>query len=170
MALFRELGAQVLSTARKPVDLPQALFVAADLTTPKECEVGAMAALSVYSKSLSKGSRPRACAWLAERVAADAGTDLDGGRRIVMDSLGGTPIDRPSKPAEIASLIAFLASDRATSISQEEDRHEWLDRYIIETIEEAQDHAMQWLWTDNNDHPSMGIGGITPAQKLKMAA
>jgi len=34
----------------------------------------------------------------------------------------------------------------------------------------AQDHATQWLWTYNNDRPNMGIGGITPAQKLKMAA
>jgi transposase InsO family protein len=62
-------------------------------------------------------------------------------------------------------------------------RHEWLDQYIIETIEpcgdcgqsptgqrKAQDHATQWLWTYNNDRPNMGIGGITPAQKLKMAA
>ena len=49
-------------------------------------------------------------------------------------------------------------------------RHEWLDQYIIETIEEAQDHATQWLWTYNNDRPNMGIGGITPAQKLKIAA
>ena len=49
-------------------------------------------------------------------------------------------------------------------------RHEWLDQYIIESIEEAQDHATQWLWTYNNDRPSMGIGGITPAQKLRMAA
>ena len=24
-------------------------------------------------------------------------------------------------------------------------RHEWLDQYIIESIEEAQDHATQWL-------------------------
>ncbi len=49
-------------------------------------------------------------------------------------------------------------------------RHEWLDQHIIENIEEAQDHATQWLWTYNNDRPNMGIGGITPAQKLKMAA
>jgi putative transposase len=48
-------------------------------------------------------------------------------------------------------------------------RHEWLDQYIIESIEEAQDHATQWLWTYNNDRPNMGIGGITPAMKLKMA-
>jgi putative transposase len=49
-------------------------------------------------------------------------------------------------------------------------RQEWLDQYIIESIEEAQHHATQWLWTYNNDRPNMGIGGITPAQKLKMAA
>ena len=61
-------------------------------------------------------------------------------------------------------------------------RHEWLDQHIIENIEEAQDFATQWLWTYNNpsrdilrmpyravDRPNMGIGGITPAQKLKMA-
>ncbi|ARO14887.1 transposase IS3/IS911 family protein [Ketogulonicigenium robustum] len=49
-------------------------------------------------------------------------------------------------------------------------RHEWRNQYIIKTIEEAQDFATQWLWTYNNDRPSMGISGIKPAQKLKMAA
>ena len=49
-------------------------------------------------------------------------------------------------------------------------RHEWLDQYIIESIDEAQNHATQWLRTYNNDRPNIGIGGITPAQKLKMAA
>lgn len=49
-------------------------------------------------------------------------------------------------------------------------RHEWLDRHIIETIEEAQDFATQWLWTCNNDRPNMGIAGMTPAQKLNAAA
>ena len=49
-------------------------------------------------------------------------------------------------------------------------RHEWLGQYIFETIEEVQDHATDWLWTYNNDRPNMGIGGITPAQKLKLAA
>jgi putative transposase len=49
-------------------------------------------------------------------------------------------------------------------------RHEGLDQNIIGSIEEAQDYATQWLWTYNNDRPNMGIGGMTPAQKLKLAA
>ena len=49
-------------------------------------------------------------------------------------------------------------------------RHEWLDQYTIETIQQAQEFATQWLWTYNNERPNMGIGGITPAQKLAMAA
>lgn len=49
-------------------------------------------------------------------------------------------------------------------------RHEWLDQYIFETIQEVQDYATDWLWTYNHDRPNMGIGGITPAQKLKLAA
>ena len=35
---------------------------------------------------------------------------------------------------------------------------------------EAKDHATQWLWAYNNDRPNMGIVGITPTQKLKIAA
>ena len=34
-----------------------------------------------------------------------------------MDSLGGIPIGRPSSPAEVANLVAFLASDRAATIT-----------------------------------------------------
>jgi putative transposase len=49
-------------------------------------------------------------------------------------------------------------------------RHAWLDLYNFETIEEAQQIATDWLRTHNNERPNMGIGGITPAQKLKMAA
>ena len=49
-------------------------------------------------------------------------------------------------------------------------RHEWLDLYIFGTIEEVQQIATEWLWTYNNERPNMGIGGVTPAMKLKMAA
>ena len=92
----------------------------------------AKAALSVYSKSLSKEVSPKgvrvvrvAPGWieteasvrLAERLASEAGTDYEGGKQIIMSSLGGIPLGRPSKPGEIADLIAFLASDRASGIT-----------------------------------------------------
>jgi len=92
----------------------------------------AKAALSTYSKSLSKEVAPKgvrvvrvspgwieteASQQLAERLARDAGGDLEAGLKIIMNSLGGIPIGRPSKPEEVASLIAFLASDRAASIT-----------------------------------------------------
>jgi NAD(P)-dependent dehydrogenase (short-subunit alcohol dehydrogenase family) len=95
----------------------------------------AKAALSTYSKALSKEVSPRgvrvvrvlpgwieteAAVSLAERLALEAGTDYAGGKKIVMDALGGIPIGRPAKPAEVASLIAFLASDRAAAITGSE--------------------------------------------------
>ncbi|WP_338240474.1 SDR family oxidoreductase [Aurantiacibacter hainanensis] len=92
----------------------------------------AKAALSTYSKSLSKQVSPNGVrvvrvspGWietessvdLAKRLAAEHGVDVEQGKRMIMDSLGGIPIGRPSKPEEVASLIAFLASDRAGTIT-----------------------------------------------------
>jgi len=88
----------------------------------------AKAALSTYSKSLSKevaqkGVRvvrvspgwveTEAAVALAERIAEQAGTDYEGGKKIIMDSLGGIPLGRPAKPSEVADLVAFVASRRA---------------------------------------------------------
>ena len=49
-------------------------------------------------------------------------------------------------------------------------RYEWLAQYLFDSIEEVQEYATQWLWSYNNKRPNMGIGGITPNQKLKLAA
>jgi putative transposase len=49
-------------------------------------------------------------------------------------------------------------------------RGEWLGQYILETIEEAQGQATERLWRYNNERPNMGIGGMSPAMKLKAAA
>jgi NAD(P)-dependent dehydrogenase (short-subunit alcohol dehydrogenase family) len=54
---------------------------------------------------------------LINELPASRGTDYDGGRKILMDSLGGIPIGRPAQPREVADLIAFLASPRAASIT-----------------------------------------------------
>jgi NAD(P)-dependent dehydrogenase (short-subunit alcohol dehydrogenase family) len=95
----------------------------------------AKAALSTYSKALSKEVTPKgvrvlrvspgwveteAAVALTERLAIQAGTDREGGRQIVMQSLGGIPLGRPAKPQEVADLISFLVSPRAGSISGSE--------------------------------------------------
>ncbi|WP_454776786.1 hypothetical protein [Janthinobacterium tructae] len=35
---------------------------------------------------------------------------------------------------------------------------------------DIQDFATRWLWTYNHDRPNMALGGITPKQKLALAA
>jgi putative transposase len=49
-------------------------------------------------------------------------------------------------------------------------RYDWLAHTLFESIGEVQDFATQWLWTYNNERPNMGIGGITPKQKLALVA
>ena len=92
----------------------------------------AKAALSTYSKSLSKEVTPKgirvvrvspgwveteAAVRLAERLADQSGTDYEGGKQIIMQSLGGIPLGRPARPQEVADLISFLVSPKAASIT-----------------------------------------------------
>jgi NAD(P)-dependent dehydrogenase (short-subunit alcohol dehydrogenase family) len=87
----------------------------------------AKAALANYSKGLSKEVSPKgvrvvrvAPGWietdaavrLVTELAQKTGTDYEGARKGLMNSLGGIPIGRPAKPSEVADLVAFLASPR----------------------------------------------------------
>ena len=92
----------------------------------------AKAALSTYSKSLSKEISPKgirvvrvspgwietdAAVRLVNRIAVESGSDYAGAQKQLMGSLGGIPLGRPAKPREVADLVAFLASPRAASIT-----------------------------------------------------
>lgn len=133
--LDRELVPEMMSRGSGVVVHVTSIQRALPLPEATTAYAAAKAALSTYSKSLSKEVSPRgvrvvrvspgwieteASVRLAERLALESGTDVEEGKRKIMASLGGIPIGRPSTPEEVASLIAFLASDRAGSITGSE--------------------------------------------------
>jgi NAD(P)-dependent dehydrogenase (short-subunit alcohol dehydrogenase family) len=91
----------------------------------------AKAALTTYSKGLANevgpcGVRVNTVApgftettgalRMIARIGEREGIDEVAARQRIIDSLGGIPIGRPSRPEEVAELVAFLVSDRAASI------------------------------------------------------
>ena len=92
----------------------------------------AKAALTNYSKALSNEVSPKgvrvvtvspgfietdAATRMIERMAEKGGSDYAAARQKLMDMLGGIPLGRPNKPEEVAELVAFVASDRASAIT-----------------------------------------------------
>ncbi|MBO9501695.1 SDR family oxidoreductase [Brevundimonas sp. A19_0] len=91
----------------------------------------AKAALRTYSKALSKELGPQGVrvnvvspGWIAteaagallERIAEGTGGTIEEARQSVLAALGGIPLGRAAEPEEVAELIVFLASSRASAI------------------------------------------------------
>ncbi|WP_433203140.1 SDR family oxidoreductase [Nocardia sp. CA-107356] len=91
----------------------------------------AKAALTTYSKGLANEGAPHgvrvntvspgfvqtaAADNLVARIAHDAAITQEAALGRLMDSLGGIPLGRPNRPEEVAELVAFLVSDRASAI------------------------------------------------------
>jgi putative transposase len=92
-------------------------------------------------------------------IRVDNGPEYISGKLLEWAGTRGIAIQhiQPGKPQQNAYIERYNRTVR----------HEWLDQYMFATIKEVQDYATEWLWTYNNDRPNMGLGGITPAQKLK---
>ena len=67
---------------------------------------------------------------------------------------------QPGKPTQNAYIERFNRTAR----------HEWLDLYHFDSIEQAQNLATQWLWTYNNERPNSAVGGIPPRMVKPPAA
>jgi NAD(P)-dependent dehydrogenase (short-subunit alcohol dehydrogenase family) len=92
----------------------------------------AKAALTNYSKALSNEVSPKgirvltvspgfietdAATRMIQRMADKDNSDYTAARQKLMDMLGGIPLGRPNQPGEVAELVAFAASERASAIT-----------------------------------------------------
>lgn len=102
--------------------------------------------------------------WRGKPVAirSDNGPEYVGQTLAEWAQKNGVRLDhiQPGKPQQNAYVERFNRTVR----------YDWLGHYLFESIAEVQDYATRWLWLYNHERPNMALGGITPKQRLAMAA
>jgi putative transposase len=66
---------------------------------------------------------------------------------------------QPGKPTQNAYIERFNRTAR----------HDWLNMFIFETVEQAQNLATMWLWHYNNERPHAANNGFPPVVKQHAA-
>ncbi|TDV22428.1 putative transposase [Paraburkholderia caballeronis] len=67
---------------------------------------------------------------------------------------------QPGKPQQNAYVERFNRTVR----------YEWLSQYYWDDLAHVQQFATEWMWQYNHERPNMGLGGVTPKQRLMAAA
>ena len=49
-------------------------------------------------------------------------------------------------------------------------RYDWLNQELFTDLDQVRQQAEDWLYHYNHERPNMGNSGMTPAQKLRLAA
>jgi putative transposase len=96
------------------------------------------------------------------RIRCDNGPEYISASLVTWAQRRGIHLDfiQPGKPQQNAYVERYNRTVR----------YDWLAHYLFDSIEEVQEFATKWLWTYNHERPNMAIGGITPKQKLALAA
>jgi putative transposase len=95
-------------------------------------------------------------------IRSDNGPEYVGKTLTEWAQKNGVRLDyiQPGKPQQNAYIERFNRTVR----------YDWLGHDLFESIAEVQDYATRWLWLYNHERPNMALGGITPKQRLAMAA
>jgi putative transposase len=127
----------------------EALGIEADFSLPSERVIRALENIIAWRgkpRIIRCDNGPENISALIQRWAKDSDIQLD--------------YIQPGNPQQNAYVERFNRTVR----------YEWLSQYCWSSIAEVQDFATQWMWSYNHDRPNMALGGLTPKQRLAIAA
>jgi putative transposase len=127
----------------------EALGIEADFSLPAERLIRAL------EQIISWRGKPRV-------IRCDNGPENISGAMQIWANKNGIQIEyiQPGQPQQNAYIERFNRTVR----------YDWLAQELFESIDEVQDQATRWMWHYNHERPNMALGGITPNQRLAMAA